>query len=409
MPKCTQYNRQCAPPVKLNLFGRLNQYLLNYVSDVFEWPQSKKAQFINAISALICISQISVIYILLQFDLPKQHALHPIIHQYGIEYLFFSFCLYASMFMCGQFLRHTHPKIQAIYSFLSLLAYGVGAVIITYLLGPLSIATGVTLTMSPLVGLILFSNRLIAIVAICVFPIGTTCFILVAIGKIPYTILIESTQSMHQNISLLALMYGTGLPFLLLTLFIAYACIERWKQRELIVQTLSTTDSLTSLANRGVFLDEIESYLSRPRMHRKALSVLMMDLDDFKQINDRFGHLVGDDVLKNIAQTLQFITREEDLVARYGGEEFCILLPNTNRETAEAIAKRILTAVTETTTRKDNRTINVTTSIGLTTADAQQLNSGKVTVDMLLGAIDAGMYTSKTLGKNTLYFNPLPI
>lgn len=388
---------------------KLHYYILEKCSELFEWDQTRKTQFVAAFCAFTVVSQIIVISVLTHLDLPPQHALHPLVKQHGVLYLFFSFVLYLSLMFLGVFIKHTSDTIKDIYCFLVLLAYGIGALIITYFLGALSMASGVTSMMSPLMGLILFRNSMVLLVSACVLPIAAINFALIATSKIPYTLLIETSENLHQNTSMLASMYITGAPFLLISLFVAYACIERWKQRENIVRTLSTTDSLTALANRSVLLNEIQSYLSRPRMHRKTLSLMMMDLDNFKQINDRFGHLMGDEVLKNVSNTLKSITREDDLVVRYGGEEFCILLPDTHKETAEAIARRILIAIQETTTHKNGHNINVTTSIGLTTASTQQLNSGKVTIDVLLGAIDDGMYTAKDMGKNEMYFNTLPI
>lgn len=395
--------RQASPLIKFHF------YILEKCSEIFEWNQTKKTQFVAAFCAFTVITQIIVISVLAHLDLPRKHALHPIVKEHGLYYLLASLTLYLFLMLLGVLVKHSSNIIKDIYCFLVLFAYGIGALVITYFLGALSMASGVTIMMSPLMGLILFRNSMVLLVAACVLPVAAINFSLIATSQIPYTLLIETTENLHKNTSMLASMYITGAPFLLTSLFIAYACIERWKQRENIVRTLSTTDSLTSLANRGVLLQEIQSYISRPRMHRKTLSVMMMDLDNFKQINDCFGHLMGDEVLKNIGSTLKSVTREDDLVARYGGEEFCVLLPNTNKETAEAIAKRILIAIKETTTHKNGNSVSVTTSIGLTTATTQQLNSGKVTIDLLLATIDEAMYTAKDMGKNEIHFRHLPI
>lgn len=396
-------------PLKRNRFSACFHYLLNYISGVFERTQTQKSQFINAMGALVCFFQLIILIILKQVNLSEEHAFHPIMQTYGITYLTSSLCLYIFVMYAGRWVHHAPDRTKDIYCFLSLYIYSMGAVFITYAIGSLSIATGVSLMMTPLVGLILFRHQLIITTAICVLPVSITIFILVTLNKIPYSLLITNTASMHKNITLLAFTYGAGTPFLVTGLFIAYACIERWKQREQAVRTLSTTDALTLLANRSEFLKRIDDYLSRPRMHRKAISLIMMDLDNFKHINDSYGHLIGDKVLKNIAQTLTETVRDSDLVARYGGEEFCVFLPDTHQDTAETIAKRLLSSVKDTLIRRDDDVIHVTVSIGVTTADTHQLNSTDININMLLAAIDQGMYESKQKGKNTSTFKPLPI
>lgn len=407
--KYTNKPKQLSTNRQINLLIKLHYYILEKCSELLDWNQTRKAQFVAGFCAFTASSELVAIAILTHFNFQREHALHPIAQEYGVPFLALSCGLYLCLTFLGTFVKHTSDLIKDIYCFIVLLAYGIGALVPTYLLGSLSIAAGVALMVAPLGGLVLFKNSMILATSIVILPIATIIFLLVSTSKIPYNILLETTENLHQNTSILVFFYGAGTPFLLAGLFISYACIERWKQRENTVRILSTTDALTTLANRGVLLDEIQSYLSRPRMHRKTLSLMMMDLDDFKQVNDRFGHLVGDEVLKNISSTLKSVTREDDLVVRYGGEEFCILLPNTNRETAETIAKRILIAVKETMTRKNGNNVSITTSIGLTTANTQQLNSRELNVDMLLAAIDTGMYAAKDMGKNTMQFSPLPI
>ena len=110
-------------------------------------------------------------------------------------------------------------------------------------------------------------------------------------------------------------------------------------QKELEVQ--ATTDSLTGLFNRRFFFKLAGQFLSESTRHNKPLSLIMLDIDLFKQINDKYGHPIGDVVLQFIASQAKSLLRKEDVLARIGGEEFAILLPNTNINSAQLIAEKI--------------------------------------------------------------------
>lgn len=107
------------------------------------------------------------------------------------------------------------------------------------------------------------------------------------------------------------------------------------------LQSLALTDELTGVANRRAMLQAAEEILSAGRM----LSVVMFDLDHFKQINDTYGHLVGDQVLREVAACLKENTRVGDVIARYGGDEFVLLLPDTDEQSARMIGERVLRSV----------------------------------------------------------------
>jgi len=119
-----------------------------------------------------------------------------------------------------------------------------------------------------------------------------------------------------------------------------------WRRAELQARTLAQTDPLTGIDNRRTFLGAFEELA---READAAFSVLMLDLDDFKRLNDAHGHLHGDEVLIDVARLLSFNIREEDLFARYGGEEFVIAMPGTGAAEAQAVAERLREAVSRAT------------------------------------------------------------
>jgi diguanylate cyclase (GGDEF)-like protein len=162
------------------------------------------------------------------------------------------------------------------------------------------------------------------------------------------------------------------------------------KQNEELEQ-LSTTDSLTGLANHRSLMQSLEDAESRFKRDRKPFSVLVADVDHFKQYNDAFGHPAGDEVLKNIADIMKESTRPVDCVARYGGEEFVILLPDTNAfdalEVAEHIRARI--AAKAFTGRK------ITLSIGVSEFPVDG-ESGEA----IIGVADEALYQAKREGRD---------
>lgn len=156
------------------------------------------------------------------------------------------------------------------------------------------------------------------------------------------------------------------------------------------------TDSLTGLPNRRYFFELAERELSRARRYSGAISLLMLDIDRFKEVNDRYGHKAGDLVLINLARICQSALRDIDVVGRLGGEEFAILLPETDNRKAFEIAERLREAIANsTTTLADGSAITITTSFGVTTRDGESAD-----MDALIQKADQALYSAKAAGRN---------
>ena len=161
-----------------------------------------------------------------------------------------------------------------------------------------------------------------------------------------------------------------------------------------IVQRQAITDELTGLVNRRRFLAALDAEIVRARRLGGPLSVVLVDLDDFKRINDRFGHPAGDTVLLAFADLMRAHVREVDVAGRLGGEEFSILLPETDLLGAAAGAERLRHALAEQPLELEGRTLEVTASFGVA-----ELAPGQ-TGDGLLRSADAALYRAKEQGKN---------
>lgn len=169
---------------------------------------------------------------------------------------------------------------------------------------------------------------------------------------------------------------------------------ERKKSEERL-RELATTDSLTGLVNRRCFLEEAEREFRRAKRYGAALSLLMLDVDHFKEVNDTYGHEVGDHVLQSLAQTGLKVLRNVDIMGRMGGEEFAVLLPETGIDEAQGAAERLRASVEQTPVKvRGSVEVSCTVSIGV----AQALEDE--TLDDLLRRADAAMYLAKDKGRN---------
>lgn len=170
------------------------------------------------------------------------------------------------------------------------------------------------------------------------------------------------------------------------------------KQAELLFT--STHDELTGLINRREFVRLALVELARTARVPGPISLVMVDVDFFKKINDRYGHPAGDEVLQQMAQKLSAGVRTVDIVARMGGEEFVILLPNTSREGALAVAEKIRASLAEAPFQLRNASLRVTASFGVSELPARQ--SG--TLEDLYAAADQALYAAKNGGRNRVEF-----
>jgi diguanylate cyclase (GGDEF)-like protein len=125
----------------------------------------------------------------------------------------------------------------------------------------------------------------------------------------------------------------------------AIAVKRRIEARQEGLKLLSQQDALTGLGNRRLLHERLRYEIARHRRHGRRFSLLALDLDGFKQINDRFGHPAGDEILKEVARSMERAVREQDTVVRVGGDEFCVLVPETSWEDAEHLAKRLRRSV----------------------------------------------------------------
>jgi diguanylate cyclase (GGDEF)-like protein len=161
----------------------------------------------------------------------------------------------------------------------------------------------------------------------------------------------------------------------------------------------ATTDALTGLRSKRHLSDELGREFSRARRYNRKFSILMIDIDHFKQVNDRYGHQVGDITLRAVASNVLSCLHSDDLAARYGGEEFMVVLLETKLEEAVAIAERIRRAIAELVVSYREALLQVTVSIGC--AEYSHADENEV---RLFERADQRMYAAKEAGRNTVRF-----
>lgn len=167
------------------------------------------------------------------------------------------------------------------------------------------------------------------------------------------------------------------------------------------LKVLSEIDSLTGALNRRRFLELSEQQLSLAARHGYPTSLLVLDLDHFKQINDRFGHAAGDQVLIETTRVMRNTIRDSDLLGRIGGEEFALLLPHTARQGALFLADRIIDAIRSSSTSTAEAELQVTLSIGGATCE-----SSRTRLDQLLHRADEQLYQAKLSGRDRYEIEP---
>lgn len=162
--------------------------------------------------------------------------------------------------------------------------------------------------------------------------------------------------------------------------------------------SMAMTDSMTGLGNARALHQAMDQVMSKARIYRTEVSLIMLDSDSLKHINDKFGHLAGDEHICSLGEVVKNNVRTRDIVARYAGDEFMVLLPDTNAEDARVIAQRIVQAVRQIEHRSGFCSIMVTASAGVATYPQDADN-----VEDLIRAADAAMYRAKHAGKDRVY------
>lgn len=168
------------------------------------------------------------------------------------------------------------------------------------------------------------------------------------------------------------------------------------KEEKDLLEKMAVTDDMTRLYNHRFFIKRLKEEFKRAERYGTPLSCTMIDIDNFKNINDTYGHQTGDIILQDVAKVIKKCVRETDVVARYGGEEFAVILPHTGGEDAFNLANRMRNAVKNFRSDILGADVSITVSIGVSTYPHPEVRS----MDNLVSRADAGLYQAKGSGKD---------
>ena len=172
---------------------------------------------------------------------------------------------------------------------------------------------------------------------------------------------------------------------------------DRIRKLQITLEQMVVSDPLTGLHNRRYLMDRMQQEMQRSDRHGEPLALAMIDLDAFKPINDQFGHVLGDKVLRAVGSAITKSVRVSDIAARYGGDEFAVILPQTPAEGAMRVCERLLRNISEVTLQDETgRTFRITASLGLAYYPADDVE----TPEDLVHSADGALYGAKRSGKN---------
>lgn len=239
------------------------------------------------------------------------------------------------------------------------------------------------------------------------FIIKNNKFLLVALStsvSVVFTliILVVIFSEMQEQIRLADVIVAITAPLLIASLVTWYlfSLIADISAQEKKMRELATYDHLSQCLSKKVFLDQVTKAIENTKEMGSSFALLMIDIDFFKKINDKFGHVAGDCIIKKFAQILIDNSRHSDIVGRYGGDEFMIFVRDTNQESILTFADILRKKVESAEFTFEGKTIRLTTSIGLHLCDAS--NNDVANLSELIQQTDLALYESKHMGRNTV-------
>lgn len=265
---------------------------------------------------------------------------------------------------------------------------------IGYLIGSFSPATMVAYVSVVGVGLVLFDRKMIYCALVPATIALLFCNFLSMYGVLQYAPIfkLEVLNQAQMHPFWVGSMFFFLLPILIACLLLFESLLKQWRIRETAIQVLSLLDPLTNVMNRRSISNHLERLHQQPN---QLYSIVLLDLDHFKNINDHFGHSVGDQVLVNVAKCLANNLRDRDMIGRFGGEEFILLLPNTKPAQAYSVAERCRVAITELSfTSEDHQEFSISASFGISsTLSANEPH-------LIISQADQALYAVKAAGRN---------
>lgn len=273
--------------------------------------------------------------------------------------------------------------------------------------GLFAMSLGAVLAGAPFIGMIMFPARAVLVTT------GLGCLAIISMATatvfwgLPYAPLFQEhllSQSLDYAAFYFASQFYFVFPFLILTIATSLVYLKQASHREAQILYLSQTDALTDLYNRRTAQELLIELLNRSQ--RRAVSLILLDLDFFKKINDQHGHLVGDRVLVAVAAVLRASVRQHDVVARFGGEEFLLILDGMSCNSAKNVAERCRQQIAACLVLADDgQAVTLSASFGVA---CMMTGKQPIIVDEILRQADHALYEAKDAGRNQVVAHTCP-
>jgi diguanylate cyclase (GGDEF)-like protein len=374
----------------------MRQALLAKITRIFltilDWDLVKKFQAILWYASFTALTM---------YFIQTHYMYHPLANTellVKLQWLFPSIIVVNTLIILFGFLLKNKPETHIYYVLFLSVFYPYSLLILPVGVGLLNLLNGIIFMGITFTTLLLFPRfvvyfGLVAYVIAYYLLAGLTIlgYLDYAIAYKPYTVLhkdIQNTQIVY------TMFYTTLYAAFTITLF--DISVERWRKRSSRVERLSCTDELTGLLNRRGVNEMVSLQLQQAQITKKETSLIIVDIDDFKKINDQYGHQQGDLAIQHVANVLRDHLRSSDIVGRYGGEEFIIMLPFTSIENAQQIAKICLQALQrQGLAMVDEQTLSVWASFGVSSTASSGFDFAE-----LFRQADRALYHAKSNGKN---------
>ena len=372
--------------------SKLSHYLLEE-EVIMNWDTLKKCILILVLGC--CVNLIWLVwetYVLLNSEYWHVVNVQLLRHKLVINSIFF-ITLLGLIYPC-----YALQKQAWVQRFLPYIAIGILIISLCYngyMIGVFSPVTMVVYICLIAVGLVLFERKIVYAMLIPATGFLTVSGYLSFIDVIPYAPIFQIDGQLFLNgFWLLSMLYFV-IPILITCLILFEILLSQWRHRERLIQHLSQIDPLTNTFNRRRISQSLE-YFHQQDPHN-PYAVVLLDLDHFKNINDQFGHHMGDTVLIAVSQKLGLHLRESDVVGRFGGEEFILILKQSSALKARQIAERCRAAIEDLVIQnEDGRAIRITASFGIALA------TDKLKPQQLLDQADKALYAAKASGRNQI-------
>lgn len=371
--------------------------------DLINWPDYKKAQLVYSVSGVLGIyagALLATTGLIFLDDFSgdlnasawSQATLASFV--YGLVSLLFAWY--------GKNITETTRSKWYIH--LSLIMFMLGNVLALVYVGTFTIVAGVVMSGAPMIGMLLYNKNAVIIPLIIGINMSMAWFMLSYLGIIEYSAILNRSEYRHNSSAWLFVNLGATIPQTASIFYIAWVYVDLWKSREKEALYLSRTDPLTQIANRRYFISRYTDELALSVKMQRPISLLMMDLDHFKNINDTYNHQVGDFALSSIVNCMKEHLPEDYLISRHGGEEFCIMMPNTPLDMACKHADRLREVLESQSFEYSHKgeiiTLNMTISIGVSHWSP---DLPVPCVTQMLSDADHALYQAKNNGRNQVF------